>query len=496
MLLGVRADVKILANPFLMGIAELRELFLEVDPFGGLRARSFNRPGVRAALKWLAQGGMLVMFPAGEVSSLDLSARQVVDPAWQLGAARLMRKSGACVLPIHIGGRNSNLFQLSGLINAKLRTLLLVRELLKPRRLPLPIRVGRLIDAAQLTHADGDRQVSEYLRFRTYALAQRDHAPASHASARRAAPIAAEIEREWIAAEIAKLPASNRLLSSGKFDVLVAEARQMPRAMAEIGRLREIAFRAAGEGTGRAADIDAYDAYYEQLVVWDRDAQQIVGGYRIGHARSILARHGPRGLYVSSLFRLSPRLLTQLSNGLELGRSFVRPEYQRSFSPLLLLWKGIAHYVARHPERRLLFGPVSISNDYHPMSQRILVQFLARHYLAVSQTADVKPRQPVKQWRRPEAVLDALAQADSALLDDILRELEADGKGMPVLLRQYLKLGGRILGFNVDPAFNRVIDCLLLVDLHATGEETLGKYMGREAARRYLARSASDLRAA
>jgi len=491
MLLGVRVDVKILANPFLMGIAELRDLFLEVDPFGGLQARSFNRQGVRAALKWLERGGMLVMFPAGEVSSLDLSARKVVDPTWQPGAARLMRKSGASVLPIHIGGRNSNLFQLSGLLNAKLRTLLLVRELLKPKRLPVPIRVGRLIDSVQLKHADGDRHVTEYLRFRTYALAQRDSGVARRTSQRLVTPIAAQTEGERIAAEVADLPAPNRLLSSGKFDVLVAQALQMPRTMHEIGRLRELSFRAAGEGTGHAVDVDAYDAYYEQLVVWDREAQQIVGGYRIGRARSILARYGPRGLYISSLFRLSPRLLIELSDGLELGRSFVRPEYQRTFSPLLLLWRGIAQYVARHPEHRLLFGPVSISNDYHPMSQRILVQFLARHYLAAVQTADVKPRQPVKRWRRPEAVLGALADPDSPLLDDILRELEADGKGMPVLLRQYLKLGGKILGFNVDPAFNRVIDCLLLVDLDATGEEALGKYMGRAQARRYFAR-ASD----
>jgi len=482
MLLGVRTDLKILANPFLMGIAELRALFLEVDPFGGMQARSFNRQGVRSALNWLAQGGMLVMFPAGEVSSLDLEARQVLDPVWQPGAARLMRRSGASVLPIHIGGRNSNLFQISGLVNAKLRTLFLIRELLKPRRLPIPIRVGRVIDSAQLAHAEGDRNVTEYLRFRTYALAQRHSVADTSCRVRALASLAPEGERDRIAEEVARLMPSQQLLNSGRFDVLVARAAQMPRVMAEIGRLREIAFRAVGEGTGLPADIDGFDDYYEQLFVWDREAQVVVGGYRIGHARSIVAHRGPRGLYVNSLFKLSPRLLIQLSSGLELGRSFVRPEYQRGYSPLLLLWKGIAQYVAQHPEHRYLFGPVSISNDYHPLSQRILVQFLARHYLADAHSVEVRPRQPVKQARRPEAVLDALAQPDSPLLDDILREFESDGKGMPVLLRQYLKLGGRILGFNVDPAFNRVIDCLLLVDLHATGEETLGKYARRTGA--------------
>lgn len=489
LLLGVRSDVKILANPFLMGIAELRDLFLEVDPFGGLQARRFNRQGVRAALHWLEQGGMLVMFPAGEVSSLDLSSRRVRDPAWQSGAARLMRKSGARVLPIHIGGRNSNLFQMSGLVNAKLRTLLLVRELLRPKRLPIPIRVGRLIDANPLTHAESDVQATKYLRFRTYALAERDLVESGLRLRRVTTAIDSPQDPDRLLAEVSQLPATAFMLSSGKFDVFVTRAERSPILMAEIARLRELTFRSAGEGTGRASDVDRYDAYYDQLFVWDRESREVVGGYRIGHARSILARWGAGGLYVSSLFRLSPRLLAQLAGGLELGRSFVRPEYQRTYSPLLLLWKGIAHYVARHPENRFLFGPVSISNDYHPVSQRILVQFLARHFLADWHVSEVKPRQPVKQARRIEAGLDVLGRPDAALLDDVLREFETDGKGMPVLLRQYLKLGGRILGFNVDPDFSRVIDCLLLVDLHETGEDVMARYMGKEGARAYFARS-------
>lgn len=486
LLLGVRRDVKVLANPFLMGISELRDLFLEVDPFGGVKARRFNLQGLRAALRWLGAGGMVVLFPAGEVSSLNLTEREVVDPEWQPGVARLMRKSGAAVLPVHIGGRNSNLFQLSGLLNARLRTMLLVRELLRPNRLPIPIRVGRPIEATHLSHADGDGSVTAYLRFRTYAMAQRGPFEKQRKRQKALRAIRPEAARDLVARDVLDLPENNRLLSSGKFDVYACRADQLPHAMQEIGRLREVTFRAVGEGTGRAVDLDRYDTYYEQLFVWDREQHLIVGGYRLGNARRIIARRGPNGLYVSSLFRLSPQLLGQLGDGLELGRSFVRPEYQRSYSPLLLLWKGIAHYVARHPEHRYLFGPVSISNDYHPMSQRILVQFLARHHLADVHCQLVKPRQPLKAERRPIPALDVLSQPESPLLNDLLREYEADGKGMPVLLRQYLKLGGRILGFNVDPAFSRVIDCLLLVDVHGASEDALGKYMSEEAARLYL----------
>lgn len=487
LLLGVRTDVKILANYFLSQIAELRPLFFEVDPFGGTRAHRHNIQAVLAAQRWLDKGGMVLMFPGGEVSSFSVHARQVLDPPWRNGAARLLRRSRATALPIHIGGRNSFLFHIGGLVDARLRTLLLVREMLSRKQHHVKLSVGRPIRHADLTTLGNDHSITEYLRARTYLLPKAKSTPQRRRETIAKPPVAASLSRAAQRAEVDRLPSTQRLLESGKFAVYCATARQLPALLPEIGRLRELSFRAVSEGTGRAVDLDRYDGYYTHLFVWDRAKEALVGSYRIGNTADILDRRGPHGLYVASLFRLSPRLLTDLRQGLELGRSFVRPDYQRSFSALLMLWKGIAAYVVRRPQCRYLFGPVSISNGYHPMSQRILVQFLARHYLADELSAHVRPLRPPRGFRQTEHVVGTLDDPESPLLDDLLRAIETDGKGVPVLLRQYLKLGGRILGFNVDPAFNHVIDCLLVVDLHATRRDVLDKYMGAEAAQAYFA---------
>ena len=487
LLLGVRSDVKILANYFLSQIAELRSLFFEVDPFGGPLARRHNVQAVRAAHRWLNNGGMVLMFPGGEVSSFNVSARQVLDPPWQNGAASLLRRSRATVLPIHIGGRNSFLFQLGGLLDPRLRTLLLVREMFKQRQHRVELRVGRPIQHDDLMTLGSDESIMNYLRARTYLLPQAKSRPPRPYDTNGMPPVSAALDRAAQQAEVGRLPDTQRLLESGKFAVYFAGASQLPTLLPEIGRLRELSFRAVGEGTGRAVDLDRHDDYYTHLFVWDREEEGLVGAYRIGHTAEILDQYGPGGLYVSSLFRLSPRLLTHLRQGLELGRSFVRQDYQRSFSALLMLWKGIAAYVVRHPEHRYLYGPVSISNSYHPMSQRILIQFLARHYLSDEFGAQVRPLRPPRSFRRAEQIVDTLDDPESPLLDDLLRAIETDGKGMPVLLRQYLKLGGRILGFSVDPAFQHVVDCLLLVDLQTASRDVLEKYMGTEAAQAYLA---------
>jgi putative hemolysin len=208
----------------------------------------------------------------------------------------------------------------------------------------------------------------------------------------------------------------------------------------------------------------------------------------VGAADLIRQRLGKRGLYTYTLFEYREPLLRMLNPALELGRSFVRVEYQKSFAALLLLWKGIGEYVVRHSRYRVLFGAVSISNDYAPFSQQMLIEYLRRHSYETRLAKLVRARQPFRRRHSVRVLareLDALGdiEAMSALLSDT----EPDGKGVPILLRQYLKLGGRLLGFNVDPAFSNSIDCLIMVDLSVTDARVLGKYMGREGAQKYLA---------
>ena len=296
------------------------------------------------------------------------------------------------------------------------------------------------------------------------------------------------VPKTLLKAEIEALPAAQRLIDGGQFVVHWARAAQLPWCLQEIGRLRELSFRAAGEGTGRASDIDLFDAYYLHLFVWDAKAGVIVGAYRMGLADEILGRYGRRGLYTYSLFRYDSRVLRSLNPAIELGRSFVRAEYQRSFAPLLLLWRGIGRFVARNPRYAVLFGPVSISASYEPFSRQVMVDFLKANNVEPGLARHVRPRRPFRA-RKPvdwnDAELAGLKDIDD--LSRLIERIERDRKGVPILLKQYLKLGGRLLGFSADKQFNHALDGLIMVDLRNSETRLLERYMGEDGLDAFLA---------
>ena len=306
-------------------------------------------------------------------------------------------------------------------------------------------------------------------------------------------PVVAAIPQTLLKAEVEALPAEQRLVASGHFLVQYARAEQIPWCLQEIGRLREITFRAAGEGTGKASDVDLFDAYYLHLFAWDAQAEAIVGAYRMGLTDEILVRYGKRGLYTQSLFRYGPRLLETISPAIEFGRSFVRAEYQRSFSPLLLLWRGIGRFLLRSPQYAVLFGPVSISSSYAPLSRQLMVDYLKTNNIEADLARHVKARRPFR-GRRPTA-WDGVELADLKDIEDLSRaiaRIERDNKGVPVLLKQYLKLGGRLLGFNADEQFSDALDGLIMVDLRASEPRVLARYMGEDGAAAFLARHGTE----
>jgi putative hemolysin len=484
MLARVRSDVKILANSLLAAIAPIRDRVIAVDPSGDRSQVRANSLGLRQALNWLQRGSLLVVFPAGEVASLRIPEREIADPQWHDTVVRLIRMTGAATVPVFLEGANSNTFQLAGLVHPALRTLLLPRELLNKRDRTIRIAVGHPIRAAALAVRRDDRDIVDYLQWRTQLLASRREEglrPKAHAGG---APLTDPVETRPCRAEIEALPASQLLLEQGEHAVFLARAAQIPLTLQEIGRLREVSFRQAGEGTGQAMDLDRFDAHYQHLFVWDRERERIVGGYRLAGTDEVLASHGAHGLYTNTLFHFKGNVLAALSPALELGRSFVRPECQRSFAPLLLLWKGIGRYVALNPRYRRLFGPVSISSEYADASRRLMISFLKNRHADSAWSNSIKPRRPHPQppfWaqdprlQRPRAVtIDELSEA--------IADIEPDGKGVPVLVRQYLSVGGRILDFHVDRSFSNSLDGLIVVDLLATEPRLLERYLGRDGA--------------
>jgi len=485
----VRPDVRVVTNSLLADIPELHQYCVFVDPFGAPSSADRNLKGLRQAVDWLRQGGALALFPAGEVSHLDVRYGQVTDPLWNTIAARLIRKTGAASIPIYFAGGNSMAFHLLGLIHARLRTLFLLQEFLQQRGKRIRVRIGKTIPPALLTSLDSNEEATEYLRLRTYLLSHRGKQSFSFPAKVRSAlprkpqePIAPAVPARFVLDDIAALPPSRILTENSEFAVYYARGSELPHLLDELGRLREITFRASGEGTGRSIDIDQFDAYYWHLLLWDKSSNQLAGAYRAGNTDEIIRAHGINGLYTHTVFRYDARLFLKIGSALELGRSFVCREYQRHYSPLLLLWKGIARFVAAHPTAPVLFGAVSISNDYTRLSREMIVRYF-EHRDDGREFADlVRPRTPFRapRLRRWEDTALCHAFRDLDELAEPISDVEEDGKGVPILIRQYAKLGGKLVAFNLDRKFSSVVDGLVILDLRQTNPAVLERYMGKQ----------------
>ena len=476
-----RPDVRVVANDWLGELAAIADLILPIDPFGRSRSVSSNALSLRRALRWTERGGALIVFPAGEVSHFQPAHGCVMDPDWSPTMARLIRKTGAPVVPVHFSGHNSAAFQLAGLVHERMRTALLAHEMFNKRGRQVQVRIGLPITASRIGAMTDDNALASYLRMRTYALA--DTPPIAAHSAAQARPLAvataqpaADLERE-----LDGLDPGARLVAAQDMSVYCAAGSRIPRLLQEIGRLRELTFRAAGAGTGRALDIDLFDNYYDHLFLWSHPLRRVVGAYRLGRADRIVARFGERGLYTSTQFGFRLGFISSLGTALELGRSFVRVEHQREYGAMHLLWKGIGEYVRRDLRYHKLFGAVSIGNDYGRVSQASLVEFLRRRHGDSRRARFVRSLHPVSAPATLRPLFASLARCRNVdEVSALIADLEPDGKGVPVLIRNYLRLGGRILGFNRDPGFSDSIDCLLLMDLKDTEPHLLQRYVGSD----------------
>jgi putative hemolysin len=485
----VRPDVKFLANDLLGMVPEIAELLIGVDTLG--RSPRKNAGAISQCLDHLRKDGLLALFPAGEVSHFQWIQRRITDAHWSPQVSRLLSlaaRSGSSpqIVPVHISGQNSALFQAAGILHSGLRTLLLGRELLNKRGAEVEVRIGSPIAVVRLMEMPTDRDRIEYLRWRTYLLESRQDFRARtsgrlHSGSRGTSltEIASAEEPAALAAEVARLGAASIRASSGDLDVYLASACQIPAVLRELCRLREITFRAAGEGTGKASDQDNFDDYYLHLFIWNRVKCEIAGAYRLAQTDRVPA------LYTATLFRYRDAFLREIGPALELGRSFVRPEYQRAFAPLLLLWKAIGSFVADHPQYKVLFGAVSISNEYSSASRELMVSFLERNATLPALLRLVKSANPL-QRRTSNASRVPKAHLGIEELSAALSDLEPAGTGIPVLLRQYLKLGGKLLAFSVDPQFSSALDGLIVVDLTRTDPKLLERYLGKTESARFL----------
>jgi putative hemolysin len=470
-LLDVRPDFRVLANFLLRKIDPIKEYIFPVDPFEGRNQVSGSLAGLKTAISHLKEGKPLGIFPAGEVSTYyNTEAPGVADKQWSDSIVKFIKKNEVPIVPIYFQGTNSRLFHVLGLIHPMLRTAKLPSELLNKKKKVIKIRIGLPISVQEQNEFPDVSRFGRFLRLKTYALGSSIEVKKFFnyrlKSEVKAEEIIPPISAELINAEVDMAIEKHLLFRSKNFSVICAPSVEIPNIMTELGRLREITFREVGEGTNRKIDIDEFDLYYHQLFIWDEEAKTIVGAYRAGKGNEIIERYGKKGFYIESLFKIDNAFTPILQQSIELGRSFIIKEYQKKPLPLFLLWKGILYFLIKNPEYRYLIGPVSISNRFSNYSKGTIINFMKANYFDNDLARFIQPRNILKvPVSKDETQVIFENSNDIGKLDKFIQDIEPEDFRMPVLLKKYIKLNGKIVCFNVDPKFNNALDGLLILDL-------------------------------
>ncbi|MFM2480254.1 lysophospholipid acyltransferase family protein [Celerinatantimonas sp. YJH-8] len=464
----IRSDAKIVANQILSTLKPLDPLLLTVDNMSG----HSRRAQLTAIHQHLDRQGALIIFPAGEVSRIK--NLHFCDRRWQRGVVKIADKSKAPILPVCVKSRNSSLFYLCSMLNKSLSTLMLVRELFWHRGQTIQLAIGDPINYQSFSHTDLDLATrAQLLRKHTYRIGAGKPGIFKTESA---------IAHPQLRHKLNQAIACCELLGNtpdGQ-QIYLSSAPHSESLLAELGRLREYSFRAVGEGTGQRSDTDQYDAYYMHLFLWNPTDQQIVGAYRLTDSQKVIQQHGLDGLYSHSLFEYQYQQCEFLQQGLELGRSFIQPQYWGRRS-LDYLWLGIGAFLASRPHYRYLFGPVSISASLHPKARDLLVYFYQRYFPSPFTLA--KSRNPYQLEQRIQHNLSLTFQGNNYLKDFTLLKaaLANMGCAIPTLYKQYTDLchpgGVQFIDFNIDTDFKQCVDGLVLVDLNQLKPQKRQRYI-------------------
>lgn len=486
LMLSQRQDYKIMANFLLERMAPLAPYVLPVNPFEEHKGARSSIAGFKKALQHLKDGHPLGIFPAGEVST-HKEGKLIVDRPWEEAALKLIRRAEVPVIPIYFHARNSKLFYRLSKWNAIFRTAMIPSQVISQRNRPIKVRIGQPISVQTQKEHESLEDYTDLLRRKTYILSNAyekerliDQIPTTLKIPKPPRKIASAMRKEVMEGEIEKLREKEcRLLQSKNYEVFLAKEKDMPFILKEIGRQREVTFRAIGEGTNNAIDLDVFDSYYHHLFLWDDDEKCVVGAYRMGMGSEIFPEHGIDGFYLQDLFRVEPELYGMMRSSIEMGRAYIVKEYQQKPMPLFLLWKGIVHTTLRHPEHKYLIGGVSISNQFSNFSKSLMIEFMKSNYWDPYVAQYIRPKKEFKVKLNDadkEFVFDE-TQADLNKFDRLIDEVEPGNLRLPVLIKKYIKQNAKVVAFNVDPLFNNSVDGLMYIKIADLPESTVKPVM-------------------
>jgi putative hemolysin len=464
---------------------------ISVNPLEGRKEVYRSATGMRGALEHLQNGGCLGIFPAGEVSNTNNKYGEILDKKWETTALKLIKRAKVPVVPMYFHAKNSRLFYRASKLHPNLQTLLLPAEMMNKREKPIRIRIGKAASLKVLDEYEDIEEFGQFLRKKVYRLKsyydKRKSLPdllkipnlALKFPALKSANVIQNIIEETPAADligdVKNLKEQDKMLfSNGNYEIYFAKYEDIPFIMREIGRQRELTFRAIGEGSNLPFDLDKYDQYYHHLFLWDSAAQKLVGAYRMGLGSEIMKKYGVDGFYTSSLFEFDLELQPFFRKVIEMGRAYITTEYQQKPLPLFLLWRGIVHVCLRNPEHKFLMGGVSISDKFSEFSKSLMIEFIRSNYYnaAVAQYVHPKNEFKVQLKERDKNLFFEDIASDLNKLDKIIDDLEPEMR-LPVLIKKYIKQNAKVIAFNVDPTFNDAIDGLMYLRISDLPESTI-----------------------
>ena len=485
----IRPDFKVMGNFLLTKIKPMEPYVISVNPFEKRKEAYSSMSGMREALKHLSDGGCLGIFPAGEVSNKNNEYNEILDKEWQEPALKLIKKAQVPVVPMYFHAKNSKLFYNVSKIHPDLQTLLLPSEMVNKREKPIKIRIGRPVTPKILNEYETPKELGEFLRKKVYMMKSYFEDRKSVAEFLKVKNLNISPKEEVVIQNIidetplAEILADREnlrkkdgkmLFSNGDYEVYFTKFDEIPAMMREIGRQRELTFRAVGEGTNLPFDLDEYDKHYHHLILWDNVAQKIEGAYRMALDSEVMKNYGIKGFYTNSLFDFDQELQPFFKKVIEMGRAYISIEYQQKPLPLFLLWRGIVHVCLRNPEHKFLMGGVSISNRFSDFSKSLMIEFMRSHYFDPVVAQYVHPKNDYKVYlsERDKSLFFEGLDDDLNKFDKLIDDFEPEMR-LPVLIKKYIKQNAKVVAFNVDPNFNDAIDGLMYIRISDLPEGTI-----------------------
>lgn len=469
-----RSDTKVMANIALKVFTEINDYFIFANPLKP--QATINSTAIKQCYRHVKNDGLLVIFPAGRVSFYQSELEIITDGHWNRLAVNIANKAQSSILPLFISGTNSSLFHRLGRVYYRFRLLMLAREMFKLKNHQITLSANNLITPKQLALFSNSEIKNKVLRLQCYLNDQQYFQPWPQDDIKISmSPVAEKTDSALMESELKSLPKKQHLLTFKHYAVYYGYQAQIPNCVKEITRLRELTFRDLDEGSGEPYDTDEYDATYMHLFIYDHNNNQITGAYRIGQTDILQNQGGLAQLYLSQMFNFKSDFINQQEPCLEMGRSFIIASEQKSYHSLLLLWKGIGAYVSQNPRYRTFYGTVSLSKQYDPRSVAIMEKIM------INASAGVTAKTAFTGQLHPE-VTQFIEQNTIKLeeLSAIISAIEEDGKDIPVLLKQYHKLGANFHCMAIDTNFNQTPGLLLSVHFPSAPQKLLKLYLGNK----------------